>query len=134
MDDVETHVAEAGAAEQGNVPTRLPADLPWLKGGDDRYNEPTVEKTIEAVTRAAARLEPVTAHAGRGMDGRFAFNRRFVMRDGTTIRHPRTCDPNILHCEGPTDPEVGVLALRNASDEIVAMLIPNIQRQKKWSK
>jgi hypothetical protein len=103
--------------------TRFPPEYPWLMGGDDRYNEPTVASCIEAIGQAVRNLEPVTLAVGHGVDGRVAFNRRFVMRDGTTRCHPAWCDPNILHVEGPTDPEVAVVTFTNAEGKVVAALL-----------
>jgi neutral ceramidase len=103
--------------------TRFPEGHDWLKGGDDRYNEPTVRACLDAVARAMERREPVTLAVGHGVDGRVAFNRRFVMRDGTTRCHPPVCDPNILHVEGPTDPEVAVATFTNAAGQVVAALL-----------
>jgi hypothetical protein len=57
------------------------------------------------------------------MDGRVAFNRRFVMRDGTARTHPPRCDPQILHAEGPTDPEVGVVTFTGPDGRMVASLL-----------
>ncbi|MCE9589721.1 MAG: hypothetical protein K8S99_04275 [Planctomycetes bacterium] len=95
----------------------------WLRGGDDRYNEPTVTAIVDAIARAAAACVPVSVSVGRAMDGRVAFNRRFVMRDGTAVCHPASCDPRILHVEGPTDPEVGVLTLSPGSGPPLAALL-----------
>lgn len=101
----------------------FPSDLPWLRGGDDRYNAPTVEKILRAIDRAIRDLQPVTMHAGRGINGSVAFNRRFVMRDGTAQCHPPCCDPRILHVEGPADPEVGVMTWTRADGAAKAMLL-----------
>jgi hypothetical protein len=103
--------------------TRFPAAYPWLMGGDDRYSEPAVARCIEAIGLAAANLEPVALAVGHGIDGRVAFNRRFVMRDGTAKCHPATCDPNILHVEGPTDPEVAVATFTREDGQVVAALL-----------
>ena len=92
----------------------MPEAHPWLRGGDERYNEPAVASILDAIGQALGALRPVALSAGRGMDGRVAFNRRFVMRDGTARCHPAVCDPNILHAEGPVDPEVGVLRVAPA--------------------
>jgi len=103
--------------------TRFPSEYPWLMGGDDRYHEPTVAKCIKAIGCAVDNLEPVTLAAGHGIDGRVAFNRRFVMRDGTARCHPEACDPAILHVEGPTDPEVAVATFTNGNGRVVAALL-----------
>ena len=101
----------------------LPAEYPWLRGGDPRYNEPAVAGVLAAVDQAMQRLTPVTVAAGRAMDGRVGFNRRYVMRDGTTRCQPGLCNPDILHVEGPTDPEVGIVMFTAADDRVVAALL-----------
>lgn len=101
----------------------MPREHPWLRGGDERYNEPTVDKCLDAVRQALENLQPVIMAQGRGTDGRVAFNRRFIMRDGSAKCHPDNCDPSILHVEGPTDPEVGVVTFTNETEDIVAALL-----------
>jgi len=103
--------------------TLVGPDLPWLRGGDDRYIAPFFEGVTEAVRQAKQPLSPVAIKAGRSMDGRTAYNRRFVMRDGKVKTHPITCDPEILHCEGPTDPEVGIAAFTGSSGRQIAALL-----------
>lgn len=93
----------------------FPADLWWLRGGDERYNEPFVRGMLQAVEQAKNSLQPASLKAGRGIDGRMAFNRRYIMRDGTGRDHPGRCDPNILRPEGPADPEVGAAVFSAAA-------------------
>jgi hypothetical protein len=83
----------------------IPANLRWLMGGDDAFNELAVEYALSAIEQATAKLEPVTVAAASGIDGRVAYNRRFVMRDGTTRTHPPFGDPHIRYAEGPIDPK-----------------------------
>lgn len=101
----------------------IPANLRWLMGGDDAFNELAVEYALSAIGQATTKLEPVTVAAASGIEGRVAHNRRFVMRDGTTTTHPRAADPQIRHAEGPIDPEVGVVGFRNNAGETVAALL-----------
>lgn len=101
----------------------VPRNLRWLLGGDDAYHELVVEKSLEAIEQANAKLEPVTVAAASGIEGRVAFNRRFVMRDGTAAMQPPFADPRIRHAEGPIDPEVGVVSFRNAAGQVVAALL-----------
>jgi neutral ceramidase len=101
----------------------FPAEHQWLRGGDERYNEPAVSGTIAAIGKALENMVPVSVSVGRTMDGRVAFNRRFVMRDGTAVCHPPRCSPNILHAEGPTDPEVGVVTFTAHDGRVPAVLL-----------
>jgi len=101
----------------------VPPDLWWLRGGDDRYNDFALSRIIEAVRLANDSLEPARVGWGSGIEARVAFNRRFVMRDGSIKTHPRVGDPNILHCEGPMDPELGVMCINNPALRTLAMLL-----------
>ncbi|MBU4198766.1 MAG: hypothetical protein KKG09_10625, partial [Verrucomicrobia bacterium] len=101
----------------------IPQEYPWLCGGDDRYNEPTVRKIVDAIVQAARSLRPVTLAVGRGVDGRVVFNRRFIMRDGKGLTHPGNCNPNVLQVEGPVDPEVGVASFVDTKGYTVALLL-----------
>ncbi len=101
----------------------IPPQYAYLRGGDDRYDEPAIAGAVQAVGAAIERLAPVTVSAARAMDGRVAFNRRFVMRDGTARCHPPSCSPDILHVEGPTDPEVGVAVFTAEDGSVVSALL-----------
>lgn len=66
----------------------------------------------------------MTALAGRGVDGRVAFNRRFILRDGTVKTHAGRWDmPYIMQAEGPVDPEVGVMLFVNDKGARIAALL-----------
>jgi len=107
-----------------NKKNKMPPEYPWLDYGEDKkYNNKFIQQCIKAVRSAVNSMEPVSLYAGRGVDGRVAFNRRFIMRDGTAKTHPSKCDPNILFSEGPIDPEVGVALFVNRKDEIKAALL-----------
>jgi len=101
----------------------LPAEFQPLRGSDEVYNPVAVRGILQAISQAAAGLQPVTIHVGRGVDGRVAFNRRFIMRDGTVTTQPHPGDPNILQCEGPTDPEVAVMTLVAGNEQPIAVIL-----------
>lgn len=89
-------------------------DYAWIAGGDDRYNEPAVERMVDAIGRALAAARPTTVSVGRALDDRWVYNRRFIMRDGTRMSNIPPNDPNILRSEHPVDPEVTVVRLADA--------------------
>ncbi len=121
---VQSHSAPSVGDGWVNGPSPYITDDLWfVRGGDARYNEPFKRGVLEAVRQAAAKLAPASLHLGRVTDGRVAFNRRFVMRDGTVKTHPPTCSPDILHVEGPTDPEVGVALFRGADGAPLAAIL-----------
>jgi neutral ceramidase len=98
-------------------------DLWWVRGGDGRYIQPFKQGVLTAVKNALAKLAPATLHYGRGMDGRVAFNRRFILRDGTAKCHPAICSPDILYCEGTTDPEVGAAVFRDGNGAAIGTIL-----------
>ena len=108
---------------------RFPREYPWLLGGDEAYNALCVDGALSAIGRAVASLRPASVHAGRGVDGRVAFNRRFVMRDGTGLAEPGLkvpdgqTNPDILYCEGPSDPEVGIVTFTGEDGRVFAALL-----------
>jgi len=101
----------------------IPAEHDWLRGGDARYNEPALAGMLAAIGKALGNLTPVTVAAGRAIDNRVAFNRRYIMRDGSHVCQPSLCDPEIVQVEGPADPEVGVVTFTNKTGHIVATLL-----------
>jgi neutral ceramidase len=95
----------------------LPDGLEWLRGGDTDYDGYAEDATIDVVGRALDHLTPVSIGAGSGIEGRLAFNRRAVGRDGKVFMPgPSWPGPlghtDILYMEGPIDPELGVVAFR----------------------
>ena len=101
----------------------IPAEHDWLRGGDARYNEPALTGMLAAIGQALANLTPVTVAAGRALDNRVAFNRRYIMRDGSHVCQPALCDPEVVQPEGPADPEVGVVTFTNQTGQVVAALL-----------
>lgn len=89
----------------------IPPEYPWLRCGDSAYNDSTVNAITKAVGEAIADLSPVSVGVGTAIEARCGFNRRFVMRDGTVKSHPGPERlPDVLHVEGPTDPEIGIVS------------------------
>jgi len=101
----------------------IPAEHDWLRGGDARYNEPALAGMLDAIGKAIGNLTPVTVAAGRAIDNRVAFNRRYIMRDGSHVCQPSQCDPEIVQVEGPADPEVGVITFTDKTGHIVSTLL-----------
>jgi len=105
-----------------------PPELEWLRGSESRYFDFAFGRIVEAVRWASESSEPVSWAVGSGVEGRFAFNRRGVTREGRVIMPPRRWQEPlgptyIRYLEGPIDPEVGVVCFRSPSLEVKAFLL-----------
>jgi hypothetical protein len=103
----------------------LPEEFAWVRGNDPAYDAYAVERSVEAVRLARAAVQPVAVGAESGVEGRLAFNRRVVMRDGAAAmaRGGSQIDHRSRHLEGPADPELGVVCFRTDALEISVMLV-----------
>lgn len=90
---------------------------------DPKYLAMVEQALVEAVTEAIKKRAPVKAGIGRGIEDKVAFNRRFRMRTGLTVTHPRQGNPDILEPAGPTDPEVGVIGVWDRDDKLVGCVV-----------
>ncbi|MGL4552594.1 MAG: hypothetical protein ACRC33_15585, partial [Gemmataceae bacterium] len=83
------------------------------------------DRTVEAVTKAAAGLVPVTVGVGVGEEKRISENRRLRMKDGKEIdvRHAYSLPPDAEVAEvGPIDPRIGLLRLDRAGGRPLAVV------------
>ena len=107
----------------------VPPEMAWLRGVDPDYQALAVPRIIETIKRAHENLRPASIGSGSGIEGRFAFNRRAVRRDGTVFMPHYAWQNNplgpteLLRMEGPADPEVGVLAVRDEDEKIISILV-----------
>ncbi|HEX6964018.1 MAG TPA: neutral/alkaline non-lysosomal ceramidase N-terminal domain-containing protein [Lacipirellula sp.] len=81
------------------------------------YPARLVEQIAAAVSQAHENLRPVKLSAGVVREERLSFNRRFHMKDGGVRFNPGQLNPDIIRPAGPTDPDVGVLSLRDAKGD-----------------
>ncbi len=107
----------------------IPTEAEWLRGGDPAYSAFVVEETVIALQDAMAKMQPAQVGSGSGIEGRYAYNRRAIMRDGS-IGMPwkgwqggKLGPADILYMEGPMDPEVGVCCLRGEDLRPLAVLL-----------
>ncbi len=88
-----------------------------------RFTEELPGKIAESVEQAIRTLQPVTASWAIGRCEGVAFNRRFLMVDGTVAWNAGKLNPRIVRPAGPTDPELPVVAFQGLKREPVAMFV-----------
>lgn len=90
--------------------------------GDDAYTEWLWQRIGDGVRIAWQALEPVQVGWARTSEERLVFNRRYRMTDGSVQTNPGVGNPQVVEPAGPTDAEVGVLALHRAGGQPLGVL------------
>lgn len=81
------------------------------------------ERAAQAVIEAMKNLETCKISGGVSFEDRIAFNRRYLMKDGTVQTNPGNKNPNIIEPAGPIDPEVGVISFTGENGKIKAIYV-----------
>ncbi|MEN6544745.1 MAG: hypothetical protein ABFE07_01755, partial [Armatimonadia bacterium] len=93
-----------------------PASVPiFVVPREDAYMEWAMDKAGDAVKLAYNRLRPAKVGHASGQCPEECHNRRWHMKDGSVQMNPGYQTPEALRPAGPTDPEVGVLAVLDES-------------------
>ncbi len=91
---------------------------------DVSYTEDLKKKCIAAFTQAWTDRQDAEAGFASVKEFDVAFNRRVIMRDGTVkCQEFFGTNPDALYLEGPADPEVAVVIVRNKSSKILGALV-----------
>ncbi len=67
----------------------------------------------ESIVQAQSLLQPVRLRTGKATQEGLAFNRRFLMKDGSVRFNPGFKNPDIVRCVGPVDPDVTMVFFNN---------------------
>jgi hypothetical protein len=89
---------------------------------EEAYCEMVARKMGDAVRLAQNRARAAVMGRASGSVPEEVFNRDWLMKDGTVMMNPGFLNPDRVKCMGPTDPQVGVLAVRTAEGEPIAAL------------
>jgi Neutral/alkaline non-lysosomal ceramidase, N-terminal len=82
------------------------------------------EKIVSSVKKALENLKDGELFATKTEESRFAFNRRYWMKDGTVVTNPGKLNPEIDCPEGPIDPEILLLGIKREGK--LQVLLANI--------
>jgi neutral ceramidase len=104
------------------------------------YPEKLIRGCVDAIARADASAQPVLVDSGSGhQQTPVAFNRRFVMKDGSVRTWQRLSNPQVVRAAGPTDPEIGLMRLRSGDGKQTIGVVSNFALHldtvggKRWS-
>jgi hypothetical protein len=84
------------------------------------YRKDLAEKIAAAIIEANEKAEPAEIRVGQAMQENLAFNRRYVMKDGSVGWNPGKNNPNIDKPAGPIDPAINIMTF--GGDEPRAVL------------
>jgi len=90
---------------------------------DDAFAGKIIEAVVDSFGKALERMQDAEIGMGSVFEFNVARNRRVVMRDGTVRTHGRFDTPDALYVEGPIDPEVAVIAVRNKDKQLLGCLV-----------
>lgn len=98
---------------------------PLAEGDRVRYIPRLIDGLAAAVAAASENAKPATLRAGTGREEMVAFNRRGLQKDGKVRTWALHNDPDIVGPAGPTDPEVGLVAVIPAGSDAPAAAVVN---------
>ena len=82
------------------------------------YQALLVERWTEAIMRAHAARKAVALSVVVPQQPGLAFNRRYLMKDGSVVTNPGYLNPKIFHPAGPTDPDLPFVLARDAATNL----------------
>lgn len=88
-------------------------------------DEDLLDRSFDAVRRAASELTPVKVGVGIGHEDRITMNRTLRLHDGNhwTVRHTNPCPPDEDVADiGPQDPEIGILRIDRTNGQPLAVV------------
>lgn len=79
-----------------------------------KYAEQLISGIAQSIVTAHHHLQPVDVSVGSAQQVvPIAFNRRFVMKDGSVQTWKNLKDPQVVRAAGPIDPEVNIVAIQS---------------------
>lgn len=95
------------------------ADVPR----DEAYLATLVDRCVQAFGEALARCVPATVGFARKAVFGLSYNRRTVVRGGLVRTQTKFTSPDALYSEGPVDPELAVIAVRDTQGKLLGSLV-----------
>jgi hypothetical protein len=96
------------------------------EGRPTPYAAKLIDGIVTAIVTAHAKAQPALVEAGSArQEIPIAFNRRFVMKDGSVRTWMSLSQPDVVRPAGPIDPEVGLVLARSADGRQPVGLVSN---------
>ena len=88
------------------------------------YRKFAAVRAAEALDDAMKNIEEGEVFTAMAQDARYQFNRRYWMKDGSVLTNPGKLNPEIDRPEGTIDPQIPIIAIKNA--EGIKLLMASI--------
>lgn len=89
---------------------------------DSDYLSFLIKQASDVIVMAYRDLKPARIGYGLGYEEGIAFNRRFIMKDGSVQTNPGVMNPLIDRAAGPIDPQVVVLKVCDLEDKPIGII------------
>ncbi len=109
------------AATHTHTGPSVPRDL--AESRHEKYLDLLPEMISSAGIMAHRRLQPAQVRRAVGQAPGLAFNRRYLMSDGTVRTNPGSLNPDVVEPVGPVDERVRVLRLDDEQGEFFALIV-----------
>ena len=90
---------------------------------DLEFMAATKKLLVQCARDTCARLEPAVLGSGFTYENDITWNRRYILRDGSAFAHPQVDKTEVLCAEGPIDPQVGVICVRNMGGDAMGYVV-----------
>lgn len=95
----------------------------FSSAADAKYLKIVEDQTVKAIELAKANAKVSLWGFGAGKEDAAIFNRRFRMKSGLTVTHPRPGNPDIIEAAGPVDGTVTVLGVFNDLKQLTGCIV-----------
>lgn len=89
---------------------------------DEQYVDFLINKSVDAVEMSLQKIQPVTLRVGCEHEDGIAFNRRYIMKDGSILTNPGVGNPDVVKPAGPKDPDVTVMRIDDINGNVLGVL------------
>lgn len=101
-----------------------PAMLPGYDAPkDEKLVSDIGRMLVEACSQLQQKLEPAVMGSGFTYDNSLTRNRRYITRDGSSVTMPNLSKVDVLCAEGPIDPQIGVVCVRNMDGRAMGYVV-----------